>query len=938
MKKSDIQRIASAAAAHGPVILDRWLPGGKRQGKEYLVRNPHRDDGSVGSLSVEIATGRGGDFATGEVFGDFVGCVAFALQCGMSEAAEAVAEFIRLPPASTPAPAGPATSPKKTQVDDWSCIMPIPSDAPAAPKAHSKHGKPSTVYPYINEAGEPTGFVYRWDAAPPEHPKKEFAPLTLWRNSAGRMEWRFKHWPPPRPLYWPEFRADVPVIMHEGEKSVMAGRRLLPDFMHACWPSGANAVGKADLRSLEGREVWLWPDHDAPGRGAMVKLAALLRKTGARSVHFINVLLFERLTVNGAGHIINRVAQLPDGWDAADAQEEGWNAESMDHFLHNEDALLERIDGDAEELLEAATDDEPEEGRQSPYVLDEQEGLFYTETEKDGRVRQMRLCGPLSVPALARDDDGGSWGAVIEFRDRDGKRRREVVAYRLFLGDSTDGIKTLVDMGLETGTSRSCLDRLRTYIISAKPSRRARLVDQPGWHDRAFVLPDASIGETDETLLYRGNKRALSAYTTRGTLGEWQTNIAFKANNNPRLMFCLAVAFSGPLLKVIGAASAVFHWYGDSSIGKSGALVAAGSVWGPAEGQVHSWRSTDNALESVAALHNHCVLILDELKEVDPKIASAIVYMLINARGKGRAHHAGGLREQVSWHISGMSSGELGMSDLLAGVGQKHHAGQMVRFIEIAADAGAGYGMWNDVGGLVEGGKAFTDTLKKMAGRYHGTAGRAFVAELCKRLDAIPQQWRAHDLRFSEDYKPTNAGGQVQRVLGAFSLVAFAGELATEWGIVPWARGQASQAAGMLFEEWLKERPTKGNSEDAQIVAHVRGVLERTWQSKFVDWHRTTEEKPDLSRMAAVHDSLGFRKRDVPFDELNPAYYFYITRSRFAEEFATKGGFKAKRVAALLKQKGVLRCDADGTTLRETLPNGDPRAYCIIGSKLWNLE
>ncbi|MBM3273206.1 hypothetical protein FJY94_08220 [Candidatus Kaiserbacteria bacterium] len=239
---------------------------------------------------------------------------------------------------------------------------------------------------------------------------------------------------------------------------------------------------------------------------------------------------------------------------------------------------------------------------------------------------------------------------------------------------------------------------------------------------------------------------------------------------------------------------------------------------------------------------------------------------------------------------------------------------------------------------MLDGGKQFTDVLKKNTGRYHGSAGRAFVAVLVKHQDEVPMLWRNHDLAFAEDYKPANAGGQVQRVLSAFSLVAFAGVLAAKWNIVQWEEREIIAAAGSLFEEWLRERPTKGNAEEAQIISHVRGVLERAWQSKFVDWARTTEDKADLSRMAAVHDSLGFRKRDVPFDETNPSYLFYITRARFAEEFAAKGGFKHKRVASLLKARGVLVCDADSTTLRETLPNGDPRSYCISGTKLWALD
>lgn len=940
MKKNDIQRIAETAKGHGQAILDRWLPGGKRQGKEYVVRNPNRDDAHAGSLSVEIASGKGGDFATGETFGDYVGLVAFVDKCGMSEAAEALAEFLRMPANAAPPVQTPAAASKEKKT--WRPLLPVPEGAPAPPKAHPKRGRPSTIYTYTDAAGALLGYVWRHEARPPEFPRKDFYPLFLYSNEAGKCEWRFQSPPPPRPLYGLRELADRPnvtVILHEGEKSADAGRRLAPDCVNMAWPNGANAVDKADCEPLADRDVLLWPDHDAPGRKAMQAAAKALKRAGARSVKFIDTAFFEKATVSAGGRIVERLAPLPAGWDCADADAEGWTPALLDDLLREDGAIVESLpasageDGEAPEEKGGATGE-----RAGPYLLDAELGLYYVETNKDGEAHQVRLCGPLSVPALGRDAEGGSWGPVLEFLDRDGLRRREVIPFKLFLGEGHDGVKQLADLGLEIASGRQTLDRLKAYIVGARTERRARLVDQTGWHGRAFVFPDGAIGENDELLLFRGNRRALGAYATRGSLSDWQTNIAHWANGNPRLMFCLCTPLTGPLLKPLAASSVTFNMGGESSTGKTGGITAGCSTWGPPEAQVHSWRATSNALEFTAAQHNDTLLCLDELKEVDPKEADAVVYMLSNQRGKGRAHHAGGLRESTSWRIVGLSSGEMGLADHLASAGKKHHAGQQVRFIEIAADAGAGLGMWNDVHGMLDGGKGFTEMLKKNASRYYGTAGRAFVAELVKRQDEVPRLWRSHDLAFAEDYKPANAGGQVLRVLSAFSLVAFAGALAAKWGIVPWAEQDVIAAAGGLFEEWLKERPTKGNAEEAQIISHVRGVLERTWQSKFVDWARTTEDRADLSRMAAVHDSLGFRKRDVPFDESNPSYLFYITRQRFVEEFAAKGGFKHKRVASLLKARGVLVCDADSTTLRETLPNGDPRSYCISGTKLWALD
>ena len=73
-----------------PVLLDllrRWLPGGRRQGNEYLALNPHRADQHLGSFKVNVATGRWADFATGDRGGDPVSLLAFLEGCSQTEAA-----------------------------------------------------------------------------------------------------------------------------------------------------------------------------------------------------------------------------------------------------------------------------------------------------------------------------------------------------------------------------------------------------------------------------------------------------------------------------------------------------------------------------------------------------------------------------------------------------------------------------------------------------------------------------------------------------------------------------------------------------------------------------------------------------------------------------------------------------------------------------------
>jgi len=947
MKRSgpDFKQIAARALDQIEAVCARWLPAGKRSGHEWEIGDRHGAPGK--SLKVHLTgtkAGQWADFADDAKGGDLVSLVAYVDGSSQADAARKLADFLGVTTNEASGQAG-ASSPKPVQAKapksgpEWRPILPVPGNAPPAPAAHPKHGKPDRRYTYHGPAGELLGYVARWEAGP-ARPKKEFGWL-VFAEAAGRREWRWMGFPAPRPMYGLDTLADrqgAAAVLCEGEKAAEACRELVPDHVALTWPGGGKAADKADFLPLKGRDVILWADADEPGRAAMKTAARLARKAGAASVRWLNLPALVAARDKG---------EPPQGFDAADLLEEGWDAARMADFLAGPDALLDA------KTAQAANGSPAEESAAGPIesrFMVSDAGLFYFEPGRDGaESRQVRIADMLEVPALARDEESAGWSPVLVFRDMDGTQRTEIIPRRLFLGDGMDGPKQLADLGLFIEPGRQALDRLKAYIASSRPAKRARLVDATGWHGGAYLFPDGALGEVDETLIYQGSKRALGVFSPRGKLRDWQEHIAAMAGGNWRLMFTLSAAFAGPLLKPCGGASCAFHWTGDSSLGKSGSLHAAGSVWGHPQGAVHSWRSTDNSLEYVAAQHNDGLLILDELKEVDPKQAGAIAYMLGNSKGKNRAHHAGGLREAIAWRIAMLSSGEIGLADHLASAGQKTHAGQAVRFIELPADAGAGLGMWNTVHHLADG-RAFTDHLKTAAAKHHGHAGRAFISALIEHLADVPATAQKLERAFFDAYVPANAGGQVRRVAGAFAMVAVAGELATEWRICPWGRRDAFDAAGLLFTDWIEARPTAGNLEEAQILAHVRTLMERNWQARFIDWHRVTEKNADLSRMAAVPDALGFRRdmarkypsaygEDAPYaEEPHEAnYHFYVTRGRFAEEFATKGGFKPRRVAAVLKAKGILHSDEDGTTWRETLPNGDARSYCIIGRKLWEV-
>ena len=97
----DIPTVARAALPHVRTLVERWAPGGRLQGAEYVARNPIRSDSRPGSFKVNIASGRWADFATGDRGGDLVSLAAYLNRISQVEAARRIAAMLGVPGASS---------------------------------------------------------------------------------------------------------------------------------------------------------------------------------------------------------------------------------------------------------------------------------------------------------------------------------------------------------------------------------------------------------------------------------------------------------------------------------------------------------------------------------------------------------------------------------------------------------------------------------------------------------------------------------------------------------------------------------------------------------------------------------------------------------------------------------------------------------------------
>lgn len=158
------------------------------------------------------------------------------------------------------------------------------------------------------------------------------------------------------------------------------------------------------------------------------------------------------------------------------------------------------------------------------------------------------------------------------------------------------------------------------------------------------MLPDLVIGEGPEPVVPAAELADGPGFAVRGTVEDWRRHVGLLCSGNSRLLFRVSAAFAAPLLHLIGAESGGFHLKGSgtdaSSSGKTTCQRVAASVCGSPD-YLHRRRTTDNALEATAELHNNALLLLDELGQMEPRAAGEFAYMLAGGTGKARAARNG---------------------------------------------------------------------------------------------------------------------------------------------------------------------------------------------------------------------------------------------------------------------------------------------------------
>ena len=517
------------------------------------------------------------------------------------------------------------------------------------------------------------------------------------------------------------------------------------------------------------------------------------------------------------------------------------------------------------------------------------------------------VSGQIQVLGQARDTDSTGWCIYIQFIDQDSQTVKLLLQRALFAGDKTEVIRQLLDRGLFIASKADLFE----YLQHAGRDRYTT-VSTTGWHSGTFVLPDRVIGNQKYLLL-----NPEPSPPPKGTLVSWRTEVASRCVGNSRLIMGLCTALAGPLLEPTGTESGGIHIVGTSSAGKTKVLTVAGSVFGS---ELSTWRSTINGLEGKAARHCDGCLLLDEIGQGEAREAGAAAYLLANGQGKSRANKNGTERKVATWRLLFLSTGEATLSEQMAGVHARAHAGQEVRIANVEADAGAGMGLFECIHDSPTPSR-FADTLSELAAEHRGHAGHAFIHHFYDNRQQCLKQIK--DLRklFIDELDICEESGQVQRVANRFSLIAAAGELATNAGITGWEQGAAIKAVQTCFKAWRQSWAPEGSHEKEQAIKQVQGFLQ-IHASRF-------------ERLASNGDTSN---GDTPFNRagyFNSSEYLIIP-AVFTSEICK--GLRQNTVTDALLERGYLVTDTGSKRQARRQASGSRQRFYVISKSVLSDE
>lgn len=518
---------------------------------------------------------------------------------------------------------------------------------------------------------------------------------------------------------------------------------------------------------------------------------------------------------------------------------------------------------------------------------------------------------------------------LIEFYDCNvGKFRKMLILSSDFL-EPRKVYAQLIDQGLQFSASDKAIKKI-IAPLKKTPEERVKLCERPGYvhinKKLCYLAHNGKIqGKHDgiAPMPYPESKAFYKGKSNKGILSDWQTQIASSSLNSPYIMLAICSAFAGYCIYFTDVETGGFHLFGESSKGKSTALLVAASIYGSKD-YISDWNITEAALEELAESRNHGLLILDEVSLLDKSGKDAaqkmqkIVYMLGAEGGKQRSSFYQ-LRKAI-WRLNVLSNGELGLNEQAANGKMQRNNGEKVRFIDIPVDCESNMGIFETVpDGLTP--SEYAENIKSACRKHYGVAGPKFVEKmLAKGTKYIKKQLKKHMDDFLIYHNISGLNGIEKRIATRFALLYASGVLAIKLGILPFTVSDVMSGISSCY------RKATGEQQSLELNAFFNNTFKQALKNKVIKLHECKiytsklKNEPVLSTQVNGENVLAI---DGEFLKLNIVH-----------------GYDSNMVLNVLENSGVLISESNKPkSTRAITYKGKSvgRRYCLRESGLFQL-
>lgn len=471
-------------------------------------------------------------------------------------------------------------------------------------------------------------------------------------------------------------------------------------------------------------------------------------------------------------------------------------------------------------------------------------------------------------------------------------------------------------------------------IVNADTQHRTTLVRTPGFHGGRYVFHDGTSAPNEKRtaiFLYLDGLLVDVGSGPTGDLEKYLKLAAHALRHSSRLTLALCAAYSSPLLHLAKLQGGGFHFFGDSTAGKTTTLRLANSAIYAPEAMV-TWSATETAVEELAAFRNDSLLCFDELGSLDgsPDSCAAqirkLIYKLANGQSRARSRISTGARYGMRvWRTTILSTGEQSLAVLARSNRTSRFRGEEVRMIDIPCDAGAGLGIFESLPPKCADADVFRSRIWDVTESNFGIPFRQYMDHVvsCVQADreAFEKRLRALMTEYRDKAGVGDCVDSLSRMVDRFAIAYAGGVLALEAHALRGERDDIFRGVSACMDASIGREMRERRKALESGIESLGGYL-RASDLPYVDLAAWDEDLAAIIELApGFMKTIKIGKKKVRIAMLKTE----------TVENAVPDANVRRKLLRLLAAKGVLRADAEGNLTRATSigpkGTGRPRVY-----------